>query len=68
MTQYFRNFTILGLIKIAFGLLFIAIGIMDSEIYISVLGAILLITTLINKGTCPGDVCSPHLNKRRVNK
>lgn len=64
MIAYFRNFPIIGLIKLAFGLLFIVIGIMDREIYISVLGAVLILMTLANKGTCPGNSCSPHLCKR----
>lgn len=53
MTDYFRNFQINGLIKLAFGLLFIVIGSMDREIYISVLGAILILITVANKGGMP---------------
>nr|WP_153398751.1 hypothetical protein [Chryseobacterium vaccae] len=64
MTDYFRNFQINGLIKLAFGLLFIVIGSMDREIYISVLGAILILITVANKGACPGNSCSSNLYKR----
>ncbi|WP_183043920.1 hypothetical protein [Sphingobacterium siyangense] len=55
----------MGLIKLAFGLVFIVLGVMDREIYISVLGAVLLMTTLANKGTCPGNSCSPHLHHHK---
>lgn len=43
MINYFRNFPVVGLIKLAFGMLFITIGIIDEETYISLLGAALIL-------------------------
>jgi len=68
MVNYFKNFPITGLMKLAFGVFFVAIGIKDKETYISVLGAILIAITLLNKGTCPGNACSSNLHSRKVNK
>lgn len=68
MINYFRNFPVVGLIKLAFGMLFITIGIIDEETYISLLGATLILVTLANKGTCPGNSCSPAPRKGKFNK
>ena len=62
MLNYFKNFPLLGFAKLAFGIFLIIMGIVESQIYIAMIGSILSIFSFVNKGACPGNVCTP--NKR----
>lgn len=67
MVNYFSNFPVAGFVKLVFGILLIVMGIIEKQTYISIIGGILLIATLANGGTCPGNVCTPTYRKRRDN-
>lgn len=62
--NYFKSFPFLGWAKLAMGIFIIAIGIIEDQIYIAIMGGILFLFTFINKGSCPGNVCTPTQRKR----
>jgi hypothetical protein len=55
----------MGYIKLAFGVFSIITGLVDKQIYISALGALLFTFTLLNKGSCPGGSCSVPPRSRK---
>lgn len=57
MIKYFKNFPLLGYAKLAFGVFFIIMGLVENQTYIAIIGCILSIFSFINKGACPGDSC-----------
>lgn len=65
MYNYLKSFPVMGYIKLSFGVFFIITGIIDKQTSIAVMGGILLLLTLINKGACPGGSCAvPPRNRK----
>lgn len=64
MLNYFKNFPFLGWVKLAMGIFIIAMGIIDNQIYFAIMGGVLLLSTFVNKGSCPGNVCTPTYKSR----
>jgi hypothetical protein len=66
MYNYLKNFPLMGYIKLAFGILFIVMVIKESQIYIVIMGGLLMLLTFLNKGTCAGNNCSvPNRSQKR---
>lgn len=65
MFSYFKNFTLIAYAKLAIGLFFLIMGIVDSQIPTVTIGALLIILTLSNRGHCSSGYCStpPRRNK-----
>lgn len=52
MIVYFKNFPLTGIIRLAFGVFLIVMGLIEMQKYIAMIGGILLILTFINKERC----------------
>lgn len=64
VNNYLKSFPITGYVKLAFAILFIVMGIVEQQTYAIILGGILFVFTLVNKGGCPGNSCSvPRRNR-----
>jgi len=62
--NYFKNFPFLGWSKLAMGLFIIVIGILEAQGHLAIIGGVLLLSTFVNKGSCPGNVCAPSYRSR----
>ncbi|TDS66196.1 hypothetical protein [Myroides indicus] len=66
MYNYLKHFPLMGYIKLAFGILFIVMGIKESQVYIVIMGGLLMLLTFLNKGTCAENNCSvPNRSQKR---
>lgn len=68
MLNYFKSFPLLGWAKLAMGIFIIAMGIIDNQIYFAIMGGVLLLYTFVNKGSCPGNVCTPTYKSRNKHR
>ncbi len=65
MLSYLKSFPVMGYIKLAFAVVFIVMGIIEKQTYIAIMGGLLFLVTLANKGACPGGSCSvPQRNRK----
>lgn len=68
MLNYFKSFPLLGWAKLAMGIFIIVIGIIEGQAYVAIMGGVLFLYTFVNKGGCPGNVCTPNNRSRNRNR
>lgn len=68
MLKYFRNLPLMVYAKLIFAILLIAMGIIEKNTYISIMGIVLGLFAFLLKGDCPGNNCTPNYRKKRVRR